>query len=147
MISGRRSKAPSPARKVSHARGMTLVETLISMLIFVLSCVWLTAAYHSVLELNRVSEQTMVALNDLQDMMERVRSSPFTQLAVSFPNGVAGGYAPIVGGYTLPNEQIIVTHLPDTVADPRELIVEVNWFDSNRLYRRRLSTVRTSELS
>lgn len=115
--------------------------------IVMLSCVWVTAAYHWVLELNQVSEQTLIALNDLQDVMERVRSAPFTQLAATFPNGVAGGYDPIVGGYTLPNEQIIVTHVPSTAADPRELVVEVNWTVKNRIYRRQLSTVRTSELT
>ena len=132
---------------IARASGMTLVETLIAMLIFVLSGVWLTAAYRSVLELNRVSEETMVALDDLDDMMERVRSAPFAQLAASFPDGVAGVYAPIVGDYTLSGERITVRHVPSAVATPRELIVEVTWLDNQRTYRRRLSTFRTIELT
>lgn len=130
--------------------GMTLVELLIAIAVLVVAGVWLLSAYQSALHLTEVAQQTTVALNDLGDMMERIKATPFTQLAANFPNGVANGaagYAVAIGNYTLPNEQITVTHSPSTVADPRELIVQVTWTNRGRVYQRRTSTVRSSQAS
>ena len=136
-------------------RGMTLVELLIATVVTVLGGLWLLGAYHSVIELTETSQQADVALNDLRDMMERIKTTPFTSLAANFPdgavNGVVGGgpnlYAPIVGSYTLNGEQITVTHRPGTAADPRELIATLRWTHLGRTYQRSLSTMRVSESS
>ncbi|MBI3320946.1 MAG: hypothetical protein HYZ91_01610 [Candidatus Omnitrophica bacterium] len=130
-----------------RVRGMTLVDLLVAVTVAVIGGVWLLASYHSILHLTEVSQQSMVALNDLKDMMERIKTTPFTQLTTTFPTGVAGAYNGIVGGYTLPNQQITVTHQPNTSADPRELVVQVTWTNRNRNYQRSLSTMRASRAS
>ncbi len=135
--------------------GLTLVELLLAIVVMMVAGVWLLSAYHSSLHLNDVARQAAVALGDLNDILERVKTTPFTQLATDFPdgaaNGVVGGgpdrYGAIVGGYTLSNEQITVTHQPSPLADPRELIVQVTWTHRDRTYQRRLSTIRTSQAS
>jgi hypothetical protein len=112
-------------------------------------------AYQSALHLTEVSQQTNLALSDLRDMMERIKTTPFTALAAGFPNGAVNGvvgggpdlYTGVVGGYPLANEQITVTHSPTTAADPRELIVQVQWTNRGRTYQRRATTVRSSQAS
>ena len=131
---------------------MTLVELLVAIMVMVLGGLWLLGAYHSVLELTEVSQQADVALNDLRDIMERIKTTPFTSLATVFPDGVQDGggstpYAPIVGTYTLSGEQITVTHRPTAATDPRELIVTLRWTNRGRTYQRTLSTMRVSESS
>ncbi len=126
---------------------MTLVELLVATTVAVIAGVGLLAAYHAVLNLIEVSQQSVVALNDLTDIMERIKATPFTQLTASFPNGMAGAYGPVVGGYTLSSEQIRVTHQPNTNSDPRELVVQVTWTNRSRTYQRSLSTMRASRAS
>ena len=138
-----------------RTRGMTLVELLVAMMVAVLGGLWLLGAYHSVLEMTEVSQQADIATNDLRDMMERIKTTPFTSLAANFPNGAANGvvgggpnlYAPIVGNYTLNAEQITVAHRPTTASDPRELIATLQWTNRGRTYQRSLSTLRVSEAS
>ena len=133
--------------------GMTLVELLVAVMVVALGGLWLLGAYHSVIELTDVSQQSDVAINDLRDMMERIKTTPFTALTTSFPNGAVNGitgggpnlYAPIVGTYTLGGEQITVAHRPNAAADPRELVVTLQWSHGGRTYQRALSTIRVSE--
>jgi len=142
----------SPRRKTG---GMTLVELLLGIGVLVLSGVWLLGAYHSSLHLTETAQQTKVALNDLRDMMERIKATPFTRLDDDFPNGAPDGmvgagpnrYTAVVGGYSLPNERITVTHTPDPAADPRELVVQITWTNRGRAYQRSVATVRASEAS
>ena len=135
--------------------GMTLVELLLGIGVLVLSGVWLLGAYQSSLHLTETAQQTKVALNDLRDMMERIKTTPFTRLDDDFPNGAPDGmvgagpnrYAAVVGGYSLPDERITVTHTPDPAADPRELVVQLTWTNRGRAYQRSVATVRASEAS
>ena len=131
-------------------RGMTLIEVLVAILVVSLSGLGLLGAYRSVMEMTEVSQQADRAIDDLKDIMERIKTTPFTSLAVVFPSGVADGgglYAPIVGGYVLSGEQITVAHQPNAAADPRELIVTLRWTNWGRTYQRSLSTMRISESS
>ncbi|MBI4598158.1 MAG: hypothetical protein HY737_07160 [Candidatus Omnitrophica bacterium] len=133
-------------------RGMTFIELLVAIVVMIIAGVWLLGAYHASLQLTEVSQQTSVALSDAKDIMERIKSTPFLALSASFPDGVAGGGAPdtygaIIGGYSLSGEQVTVRHQPSAVADPRELIVDVSWTNSHRVYRASLSTVRSQSAS
>ena len=133
--------------------GVTLVELLLAISVLVIAGVGLLGAYHSALHLTETAQQATVAVNDLKDIMERIKTTPFTQLQASFPSGAANGpggaqaYTNVVGGYTLPNEQITVTHSPNTAADPRELIVRLTWTNRGRTYQRSVSTIRASQAS
>ena len=139
-----------------NGTGFTLVEVLFAIIVVVVSGVWLMAAYQSALHLTEVSQQTNLALSDVRVMMERIKTTPFTALNARFPNGAVNGvvgggpdlYTGIVGGYALGNtEQITVTHSPNTAADPRELIVQVQWTNRGRTYQRRATTMRSSQAS
>ena len=137
----------------SRRAGVTLIELLFALTVVLIAGVWLLMAYHSALRLSEMAQQSIVALNDLRDMAERIKTTPFTQLASDFPNGAPNGvvgpqperYSGIIGGYTLPNEQITVTHSPNTVADPREVIVQVTWMSGGRACQRQLSTIRAGQ--
>ena len=133
-------------------RGSLLVELLIGFGAMVIAAVWLLTAYHSSLQLTEVAQQAAVALDDLKDMMEKIKSTPFAQLATDFPNGTANGgvpdkYGTVVGGYSLQTEQVTVTHQPNAAADPRELVVQVTWTNGGRTHQRRVSTMRSSRAS
>ena len=136
-------------------RGMTLVELLIAIVLVVLGGLGLLGGYQSILALTEVSQQADGALNYLRDLMERIKTTPFTSLTATFPDGAVNGivgqgpnlYAPIVGNYTLTGEQITVSHQPTTVSDPRELNVVLQWTNRGRTYQRTLSTMRVSESS
>ena len=133
-------------------RGSLLVELLIGFGAMVIAAIWLLAAYHSSLQLTEVAQQAAIALDDLKDMMEKIKSTPFAQLTTDFPNGTANGgvpdkYGAVVGGYTLQDEQVTVTHQPNTGADPRELVVQVTWTAAGRTQQRRVSTMRSSRAS
>jgi type II secretory pathway pseudopilin PulG len=134
-------------------RGVTLVELLLAVTVVIISSVSLMVAYQSALHLTEVSQQSNLALNDLRAMMERIKTTPFTALNARFPtgaiNGVVGAgpdqYTGVVGGYALSGEQITVTLAPSTAADPRELVVQVQWTNRGRVYQRRATTMRTSQ--
>ena len=138
----------------THRRraGLTLIELLATSVVIVFASTGLLIAYQSTFHLNEVSQQASAAVDDLNDMMERIKTTPFTLLQTNFPNGVANGtagtpreYTNIIGGYTLRDEQITVTHSPNTAADPRELIVQITWTNRGRTYQRSLSTIRSSQ--
>lgn len=132
-------------------RGVTLVELLVAIMVLVVSAVGLLAAYQSAIHLTEVAQQANVAVNDLRDMMERIENTAFANLQNEFPNGAVNGvvgagtekYGAVIGGYTLSNEQVTVTHLPNTGADPRELVVQITWTNRGRTYQRSLSTIRS----
>ncbi|PIQ83194.1 MAG: hypothetical protein COV75_08645 [Candidatus Omnitrophica bacterium CG11_big_fil_rev_8_21_14_0_20_63_9] len=116
------------------SRGFSIIEPLFAIGVIVVAGTWLLAAYHSGIHLAELSNERSVALNDLRDMAERIRSSPYNaNLPVLFPDGTSGDgaigagtdvgtgadqYPRIVGidttgdtipDYTLLNEQITVT--------------------------------------
>jgi hypothetical protein len=135
------------------AGGVTLVELLLAVVVVLIAGVSLLGAYHTALHLSEISRESATALSDLRDMMERIKATPFPQLAADFPDGAPNGvvglgpdlYEAVIGEYRLPNQQITVTHRPNTAADPRELIVEVTWMNQGRAYERRVTTIRTSQ--
>src|SRR3989338_4079162 len=125
--------------------GFVLLELLFAVVVLLLSATWVLMAYHSALHLTEVSQQTSLALDDVKDMMEKIKATPFSQLLSSFPNGaingvVGGGpdtYQAMVGGaYGLTDEQITVLHQPNTSADPRELVVHITWTNRGRTYQK-----------
>jgi type II secretory pathway pseudopilin PulG len=130
--------------------GVTLVELLLAIVVVTISGIGLMGAYQWSLHLAEVAQQANMATNDLRDMMERIKTTAFTQLNTNFPNGTVNGpavnlYTAVVGGFTLSTEQITVTHSPNTAADPRELIVLLTWTNRGRQYQRQLSTMRSSQ--
>ena len=141
----------------TRREGLTLVELLLAVVALVLAGVGLMSAYQSGLHATEVAQQSSLAMDDIHDILERIKTTPFSALNTSFPNGAPGGvvgggpdlYAPIVGGYApeLPGERITVTHSPSVIADPRELAVQVQWTNRGRQHQKAMSTIRASQAS
>lgn len=133
-------------------RGVLLAEVLFAIAAILMAGVWLLGAYGSAIGLSSVAQQNNIAMNDLKDMLEKIKITPYSQLTANFPTGSVNGgnpdkYSAVVGGYDLTNEQITVTHQPNTAADPKELVVQVTWTSGSRQYSKTMTTLRTSKSS
>jgi len=131
-----------------NQKGITLVEILVATLITTVAIGGLLEAYRHFNTLAESTKQINTAMRDLTTMMERVRSTAFATIEINFPNGTIDGggandYSAIVGGYSLTNEQIVVTY-PNPGANPLEIIITVQWTGPQaRIYTKTLSTFRT----
>ena len=145
------STAHRIARHVRHAprllaaSGLTLVEVLLALLVCVIAGLGVLGAYQTAMHLTEVTQQTTVALNDLKDIMEQIKATPFTLLVTNFPAGTLDATTGqgIVGGYTLNGEQIAVAY-PNPGTNPLEIVITVNWTNRNRSYSRSAATFRAS---
>ena len=133
--------------RVSHHAGLSFIEIVLALFLFVLTGSGILSSYLSCHHLSEHATNTMRAVSDLDDMMERIRATPFNTLQTNFPSGVANGlgnsYVGIVGGYTLDGEQIVVTYPSQTLVR-LEILVTVNWTQRGRARTTQLSTVRTT---
>ncbi len=128
--------------------GLTLVELLMALGIFALAGGGIVGAYLFSHQLVESGTERIRATDDLEDIMERIRATPFAALATRFPAGAVDGggvtdYAALVGGYTLDDQQITVTY-PTQAAGRLEVLVTLTWTSRGRMRTASLSTVRTS---
>jgi Tfp pilus assembly protein PilV len=128
-------------------RGITLIEVLLAVFILMVAGGGILSSYLSSHQLSEHATDTMIAVKDLEDLLERIHATPFTNLTAAFPNGVVNGpansYPGIVGGYALANEQITVTYTSQT-AGRIEMLATVTWLSRGRPRTASLATVRTS---
>ena len=133
-------------RSAGTTRGVTLVEVLLAVFILVAAGSGILGSYLACHQLSEHATSTMRAVDHLEDVMEHIESTPFDTLQTFFPGGVVDGgandYEGIVGGYTLDNEQIVVTY-PSQTTGRLEMLVTVNWAYRGRTQSTSLSTVRT----
>ena len=144
---------PSPhnqkcARRRHRPSGMTLVELLLASIMLVIAGIGILGAILQGQTLLEHASNTMRAVNDAEDLMEHIRTTPFDQVQARFPAGTPDGggvtdYRPIVGGYTLDGEQIVVTY-PSQTTGRMEILVTLNWMNRTRSRSTTLSTVRTA---
>ena len=132
---------------VGNSRGMTLIEILLALIIFVVASGGILGSYLASHWLSEHSTDTMRAVSDLEDLVERIYATDFGDLQTAFPAGIPNGgggdpYRAIVGGYSLQDEQITVTY-PSRTVDRMEILVTVNWTSRGRARTARLSTLRT----
>lgn len=114
-------------------KGITLVEILLAVTILVFVTVAIIQLYLSNLGLSEIAKDETIAMAHLTNMMEAIKCTPFSNIVVDFPNGVADGtagnnYATVVGGYTLTNEHIIVSYV-NPGSDPLEITASLSWQD------------------
>lgn len=134
--------------KLRNNKAITLIEVLIATFIFVLAFGGLLSSILASVYLLSLGKEQTVAISDLRNMMERIRSTPFENMLSLFPNSTVDGpaskpYSNIVGGYALNNEHIIVTY-PSTTSDPLEVKVNVSWRDARtRIQNISASTFKT----
>ncbi len=137
-----------PSHTTEH--GATFIELLIAIVIFIVAGLGIAGAYLSAQQLSDDAQSTMLAMDDLRDIVERIHATPFSTIPTNFPANVADGgagqpYATIVGGYTLPSERILVQY-PTQSADRLELVVTLSWSQRNRARAISLSTMRVSNV-
>jgi hypothetical protein len=128
------------------ARGVTLVEIVLALVMFVIAGGGLVGAHLYSHQLAESATHTMRAVDDGEDLMEHIRATAFDVLLARFPAGVPDGgatdYATLVGGYTLDGQQIVVTY-PSQTPGRLEVLVTVTWVERLRPRAVTLSTVRT----
>lgn len=127
--------------------GLSLIELIFALFIFVLATTGLYISYLSSSRLIQDATNQMRAVEDLGDIMEQIQATPFNVLLTTFPSGVVDGgatdYADLVGGYTLQAQTIVITY-PSQTTGRVEVLATVNWQYQGRLYTKSLSTIRTS---
>ncbi len=135
-------------RGLSNQCGGTLVELMMSIFVMVVAASSILSGFLTADYLTKNATETSLALEDLEDLMERIQSTPFNNLQADFQDGVADGglandYAAIVGGYALPGQQITVSYASLT-ADRIEVVATLSWTQRERARTISLSSVRTS---
>ncbi len=129
-------------------RGSTLIELLIATLIFSVALGALLSSLVAIVNVIDLSRERTIATADLRNMLERIRSAPFSSLLTNFPNGLADGpvsnpYVNITGGYQLIDEHITVNYANPNV-DPLEIQVVETWKNKKgHAYNAALSTFKT----
>jgi Tfp pilus assembly protein PilV len=127
---------------------MTLIEVLVATVIVVFAIVAIIQFHLSSIWLSETNKEQTIATAHLVNMAEAVKCTPFSNIIVKFPNGVANGtvnnnYTTVVGGYALKGEQIIVSYV-NTTSDPLEIMINASWQDKKGVTRAKyLVTKRT----
>ena len=110
---------------------MSLIETLIAIVMTVICIVPIIGSYLTVCSWSETNREETVAMMHLANIMETIKSTPFSDITADFPNGDEDGptgnvYAVIAGGYTLKNEHITVSYV-NPASDPLEINAVVRW--------------------
>jgi prepilin-type N-terminal cleavage/methylation domain-containing protein len=144
-----RGKKMAIKRGKNQQRGTSLIEILVAVAIFAVAMSGLLGSIFAVVYLSETSRNLTIATSDLNNIMERVRATPFDHLAQDFPQAVTDGpaanrYPAIIGGYRLNNQHITVTYA-NPAGDPREVKTTITWEDKKgRPYTASFSTYRTN---
>ena len=118
------------------SKGFTFLELLLVAFVLLIAASGIIGSYVWTHFLSQRARETMMANDDLRDMMEHIHATAFTALPTLFPSGQANanGYQTIVSGQTggvpnpfiLPGETMTVTY-PSQTATRREVLVTVTW--------------------
>jgi prepilin-type N-terminal cleavage/methylation domain-containing protein len=136
-------------------KGFTLIEVMVTALITSTAVAALLMVYINALNLIIQAKEMAIACDDVKDVLEKMKSTAFTDIPKvgNFPdNGLVA--ASVVGGFSLNNEQIrvalkradgteanvIISNIPD----PMLIEVTVSWRGKDgRNYARVFQTIRT----
>ena len=127
-------------------KGMTLIELMATALIISLVVIsLLTLLISSINYVARARELTIVN-DDLKDVLEKIKSTPFFSITENFPNNSPVSQN-IIGGFLLQNENIIVNYPNGESADPLEITVTATWTGIGNIARSHtFRTLRSSML-
>ena len=127
--------------------GFTLIEVMISMLIFATAMVAFSTLYLTTARLNEASRNLTQAVNDgrvlMEAMRDRAQSVGVTGVGgvtATYPQGTNLGQA--LGLTSLVNETVTATYTNPN-ADPLPVTVQVNWQESGRNRSVALNTLLT----
>jgi len=94
-------------RRLRSARGLSLVETALSMVVLAVACLTALSVLVSSMELDAVNRESKVAFDAARARMEMVRAERFNQVVASFnadPADDPGGSGTAAGGtFTVPD--------------------------------------------
>ncbi len=118
---------------IKSKTGTTLIEILFATLVFTIALSGLMSSVLAIVSLIDTAQETTIATSNLKNMMEKIRVTPFANIASNFPNALIDGpvgnpYSAIVGGYTLINEHIVANYA-NPIVNPLEINIRVNWQD------------------
>jgi hypothetical protein len=127
-------------------KGFTIVELIIGAMIMLMVSVAIWNIYMVSINYMTRAREVRIATDDMQDVMEKLHSVPFSGLAAYFPHDINVPEG-IVGGFTLTNESIVVRYPAGTNNDPLAIEVEIDWTDINGNVQTRIfRTMRTSSI-
>lgn len=135
-------------RRYLKQKGTTLVELLIASMILVVAFGGLCSSLAATVFIIDTARDETQAITDLRNIMERIRSTPLSNVVSLFPHNVANGpgsnpYSAIVGGFQLTAEAITISY-QDPNTDPLEIYAQVQWQDRRGTLRNMvLSTAKT----
>jgi Tfp pilus assembly protein PilV len=129
---------------IKNNSGMSLIETLIASAMAIICIVAIIGSYLTVLNWAQTNKEEAVSMMHLTNIMETIKSTPFSSITADFPNGVVDGptsptskrYDAIAGGYTLINEHITVSYV-NPASDPLEVTAVVRWKNARGIDRAR----------
>jgi type II secretory pathway pseudopilin PulG len=136
-------------------KGFTLIEVMVTALLTTTAVAALLMVYINALNLIIQAKEMGIAYDDAKDVLEKMKSTAFNDIprVGNFPDNTLVP-ASLVGGFSLPNEQIMValkradgTDLNVTtsnIPDPLLIEVTVSWRGKDgRNYSRIFQTIRT----
>ncbi len=123
--------------------GISLIEVTVAVAIIALGVTVLMAQLEASFKITSVNRETNKAMAHLQAGLEKVISTPFNNIAETYPNGSSVCQDNIESEDLMDGEYMIVTYV-DENADPLEITMTVYWtsFDG-RARSRSLTTMRT----
>jgi prepilin-type N-terminal cleavage/methylation domain-containing protein len=105
-----------------EGKGFTLVELLIATAILVITMTGILMSYLRCLELNEISKNTMMAVQAVNNRMEQIRSTPFTQIKANF-NRISFPITGLTGRG--------VSYVDDTDPQLLQITVSASWRQTN----------------
>ena len=119
-----------------RGRGFTLIEVMVSLLIFTAAIGAFCALYLTATRLNQAGRNLTQAANDGRVLMEAMRDRA-QSVGLAGAGGVTATYTqgtnlgPALNLTSMVNEVVTVTYANPN-ADPLPVTVQVNWQESNR---------------
>src|SRR4030042_3789800 len=114
----------------SAKKCVTLVELIIVMVIIMIAVLGLFGVFTASLYLVVQAREKTIATDDLEDVLEYIRTLPFVHITRPANGGFsdAGTVNPaIIGGFLLEEEQITIRYPQGVDADPLVITAEVTW--------------------
>jgi type II secretory pathway pseudopilin PulG len=131
-------------------KAVTLVEVMIVVLVILIAVGAVFGVFTASLALVVEARERTLATDDLEDVLEYIRTLPFAHITEPGNGGFSDGGSvagSLVGGFLLENEQVTVRYPQGTDIDPLEIEVEVNWEGRyGRVFSQTFRTLRSSRL-
>jgi hypothetical protein len=141
------AKAPKNGKEIMR-KAVTLVELMIAVFIILFALVALVGAFTSAFTLVALAQESTIATDDLEDVLEYINTLPYAHITEPANGGFNDGdtvNAAVIGGFLLEDEVITASYPLGTNADPLEIGLTVTW--SGRYGRNGTLTFRTARTS